>query len=263
MLQCSTTAKAPCAAHSVRRPSAVVDVMTAEAATSRRRVPCGRRTSFWPTRRQPPACRAPRTGGSHRERSPARTRQTTSPSAPAQCDDIRVARSDDQQGRRENSRQRRSGEIRPAAPRYDGGDGHAGIGCRRHGGAAAGAGAEVPDGQRARVVASGQPAGRPDQTLGQQVDVEDVGSILLLGRCQQIEQQCGQTRVIEYLCDITIPGAAAAASTPVGEHDDPHGPVGHGEVSGHSCSRGRHRDILARDLCTRHSTTVITKQPRE
>ena len=90
----------------------------------------------------------------------------------------------------------------------------------------------------------GQPAGDVDESPGEQADVEHVGPVALLGRCEQVEQQGAQTRPVENAGDIPVAWTVPTTATAVREYHYPAGPFGNREVARHRHGPGLDPDLL-------------------
>jgi hypothetical protein len=91
---------------------------------------------------------------------------------PVQLDHLKVVAADDQQRRRPDERQGRPGEIGAPTARDDRADRLGAPRRRDQRGGGAGAGAEVADPKMSRLRMLGEPVGGPDESLGEQADVE-------------------------------------------------------------------------------------------
>ncbi len=63
------------------------------------------------------------------------------------------------------------------------------------------------------------------EPTGQQLDVKHILSISLLGWCEEVEQERAEPGLVEHLGHEPVARAVAAASAPVGENNDPTGPI--------------------------------------
>ncbi len=94
-----------------------------------------------------------------------------------ELDDLVVVAADDEQGRRIDIVQARSGQIGPAAARHHRRHLVAQLGRRHQRRAGAGAGAKEAQRQLGNVRFGADPEDRLDQALGEQRDVEDVATV--------------------------------------------------------------------------------------
>ena len=174
---------------------------------------------------------------------------------------------DDQQGRSPDAFQRVARQVGPPAA---GDHGPQAVRHRRRRNercCGPGARPETADGKAARPLVARQPCSRPHDATRQQVDVEAqrARSLIhqLLVACEQVQQECPQSRRAQPLCDEPVAGRVAAAAAAVGEQDDCGGPRGNTEITGqggvleidddgHDAARsGRERRPLPDHLVTR------------
>ncbi len=140
--------------------------------------------------------------------------------AAVQLDHDGVALPDDQQRRRQNAGEGIRREIRPAAPRDDGGDQlrpSRGRGQRR---GRARAGPEEPNREIGRAFLLLDPIERLFEPPGQQRDIEDLVAIAGFARQQEVEQQRGEPGLVERASNLSIARAQPTGSAAVGEEDD-------------------------------------------
>src|SRR5690606_15279364 len=151
---------------------------------------------------------------------------------PVQADDDVVEPADDQERRRADLAERVAGQIGAAAAGDDrldprrllrGGDER-----RRR----AGARAEVPDRERGRLRVRAHPLRRPDQTPGEERDVEDLLAVVGLRLREQVEEERADPGADQLRRNETVPRAEPAAPRAVREEDDAQRVLREGERAG-------------------------------
>ena len=132
-----------------------------------------------------------------------------------------VIAADDEEGRRLHIRERRTGKVRTAAARDDGGNG-IGPPCRCHKRrSATGTCAEEADLQGARPWLVSEPLDGTDQPVGEQTDVKSElrrphVDLLFFVR-EQIDQKGSDISGSQLFGDVAVPRTETAAATPVRE----------------------------------------------
>src|SRR5690606_23467375 len=119
--------------------------------------------------------------------------------------------------RRAHALQLATGEVRPPTTRDHGRDSLrdpcSGAERRRR----AGTRTEVAYAEIAQLRVLEEPTGRLDQAPRKESDIEDVVAVLGLGFHQEVEEEGGHPRILEYLRDVPVPGAEPAAPGAMGE----------------------------------------------
>ena len=133
--------------------------------------------------------------------------------------------SNDEQGRRFDTKKRVASEVRPTSPRNHGTNSFAKVRCGDEGSAGAGVGAEEPDAKIPGLVFSSHPVGGTVEALGEQAHVEAQVCALgflraFVGR-EQFEQERAETGFAEEPGEFTI--AQTPLTVGVGEDDQPIG----------------------------------------
>ena len=80
---------------------------------------------------------------------------------------------------------------------------------------------------------SGQPSGDVDESAGEQIDVEHIGTIALLCRCEQIEQQRRQAGPVQHVGHQAVTWAVPTAAAAMRKNHDAGRVVGNGEMPRH------------------------------
>ena len=162
---------------------------------------------------------------------PARAAQPLLRSS-VQREDLRVTTADDQQRGRLHERKHVPGKVRSSSSRDHRGDLCIGVRGSHQGGGCASAGSEVTGGQVFVSRFGRQPAGDLDKAAGEQLDVEDVRPVDLLGGREQIEEQRSQAGAVEHVRDVPVTWAVTAAAAAVGEQHEPARVFRNGEMPG-------------------------------
>lgn len=130
-------------------------------------------------------------------------------------------------------------EVGAATSRDDREHGGACIGCGTKCGGRAGAGTEVPDGETAEVRLVVDKTCDLGEALSKQIDVEDIDPVARFFNAEQVEQQGGDSRLVQYRGDVVIARAVTTAPAAVGEHHHCPRILGDGQVATDSIESGR------------------------
>ena len=95
---------------------------------------------------------------------------------------------------------------------------------------------------------AGEPVRGPDESLGEQRDIETQVRRLqidrLLSRGEKVDEQRGQLRLVEQACHQPIAGAMPAAAAPVSEQHDAPGALGQAQIALEDHRPGQDADRL-------------------
>ena len=86
--------------------------------------------------------------------------------------------------------------------------------------------------------------GDVDEALSEKVDVEDIGSVVLFFRGEQVEQQRGDARLVEHRGDVAVSRTVTAAPAAVREQDQRSSVFGDGQVAAESLVPDLDLDVL-------------------
>ena len=128
-------------------------------------------------------------------------------------------------------RQPRAGEVRSSPPGDHRADASAELGGGAERGGGTCRGAKVPEGKIAKARLRLRPAGDRGEALGEQVDVEDLGSVARLSVAEKIEEQRGESSLVQQGGHFAVAGAEPAGAAPVREDHQARGVLGQTQVA--------------------------------